>query len=124
MATFNYQKSQDTATRLITKFGRTMTVRDIVEGAYDPSTGSTSITITDNDTVGVEVNLPSNMLNEKLQDGSLVQLTDKMVLLKSLVAPTLTDRLVIGSEVFTISNIDKISPASIVVLYKLIIRNG
>lgn len=124
MAVFDYSKSVDTATRLITKFGQSMILRVVTAGAYDPSTGESESTNVDVSVTGVIFNLSGRFIGESLQNGSLAKSTDKQCLLIVGNTPNLLDKIIIGSEIFLIINIKVLNPGGTDVFFDLVLRSG
>ena len=121
----NYQKVQDTSTRLIEFYGRAATFTDVNPSSYDPATGSTA-PVTEVDTIITAVLLPlkGSMTGQSLQDESLVKQTDKKALLTISVTPTLLDKITFGSETFSIVNVKGLNPGGTELFWDLVIRNG
>ena len=111
---FDYGNSVTTATRLISTYGRTMTLRTTTETGdpWDPTQTSS-----DTDIIGVAVDYRSSEI-----DGDMVQTTDKRFLLTSTVTPTLQDKIVDNSTEYSIVNIREIKPGDTVVLYDVQVR--
>lgn len=86
-----YDRMADTATRLLTKFGRPVTF-ERVTSVFNPITGmDTSRTTATTDTVGVEI-----PINKALIDGTRVQSDDKFIVIDASFEPTMSDRLMVG----------------------------
>jgi hypothetical protein len=124
MSIFDYSKSVSTATRLITKFGRAMTLRVETEGAYDPATGLVPVSSADNAVIGVIFELSGRLIGQSLQNDTLASANDKQCLLKVDVAPSLLDKLVVGADTFLVINIKELNPGGTVIFYDLVLRNG
>lgn len=120
--TFNYTTSSATALRLLTKFGQAVTLRKQTAGAYDPSTGTA--TITQSDTAGNAVMLEFSD-GERYQAGTTIQEGDKKALLNAVaVTPAPNDLLIVGSATWTVLGVKTLAPAGTVVLYELHLRHG
>lgn len=86
-----YDRMADTATRLLTKFGRPVTF-ERVTSVFNPITGmDTSRTTATTDTVGVEI-----PINKALIDGTRVQVGDKFIVIDASFEPMMSDRLMVG----------------------------
>jgi len=86
-----YDRMADTATRLLTKFGRPVTF-ERVTSVFNPITGmDTSRTTETTDTVGVEI-----PINKALIDGTRVQVGDRFLVVDASFEPMMSDRLMVG----------------------------
>lgn len=86
-----YDRMADTATRLLTKFGKQVTF-ERVTSVFNPITGmDTSRTTATTDTVGVEI-----PINQSLIDGTRVQVGDRFFVVDSSFEPMMSDRLLVG----------------------------
>lgn len=117
----DYVKSAATAKRLLTQFGRSMTVRRYAIGSYNPATGAATATPTDVATVGAEFAFGAG---QSQHAGNLIQAEDARILLSPDVAPTLTDRIVIGTHEYSVVGVREVSPAGTPVLYEVHGRLG
>jgi hypothetical protein len=119
---FDYAKSAATALRLLTKFGQPVTLRKQTAGAYDPATGTA--TITTSDTAGNAAILEFSD-GERYQAGTTIQEGDKKALLNAAaVTPAPNDLLIAGSVTWTVLGVKTLAPAGTVVLYELHLRHG
>ena len=83
-----YDRMADTATRLLTKFGKPVTF-ERVTSVFNPITGmDTSRTVTEHTTVGVEVPIRNALI-----DGTRIQVGDRFLIVDDSYAPTMSDRL-------------------------------
>lgn len=83
-----YDRMADTATRLLTKFGKSVTF-ERVTSVFNPITGmDTSRTTETTDTVGVEI-----PINQALIDGTRVQVGDRFFVVDASFEPTMSDRI-------------------------------
>jgi len=101
------------------KFGGTATIRRVVPGAYNPTTGSISETTTDTVVRGVLQDINLNEVND------LIQATDKRLLIAAADlanAPTLTDRVIISSVTHQVIRVDTIEQDNTPITYELILR--
>lgn len=123
--TFDYSKSAATALRLLTKFGRTVTLRKQTEGAYDPATSSATITTTDYTGHGALFDFNERQLGTTFAPGSTIQIGDKRLSLAPsgiTVAPVPNDLLIFGSDTWSVINVKTLAPAGTVVMYELHLR--
>jgi len=101
------------------KFGGTATIRRVVPGAYNPTTGSISETTTDTVVRGVLQDINLNEVND------LIQATDKRLLIAAADlanAPTPTDRVIISSVTHQVIRVDTIEQDNTPITYELILR--
>ena len=108
-----------TASKLMAKFGGTATIRRVVPGVYNPTTGSISETTTDTVVRGVLQDINLNEVND------LIQATDKRLLIAAADlanAPTPTDRVIISSVTHQVIRVDTIEQDNTPITYELILR--
>jgi hypothetical protein len=115
--TFNYGASAITALNLITKFGRTIQHVSITEGTYDPATSSVTNTTTSTDVQGCDFEADANMYQR-----GVVQFGDRYCLIGQGVQINVSDQLIIDGVTWAIYKVEKLAPASTVVLWKAFIR--
>jgi hypothetical protein len=123
--TFDYTKPAATALKLLTKFGRSVTLRKQTAGAYDPATSGATVTNTDYTGTGALFDFNERILGTQFENGTSVQMGDKYLLLASsgiTVAPVPNDLLIFGSDTWTVLNVKTIAPAGTAVLYELHLR--
>lgn len=117
-----YDRMAETALRLISQYGQTMTLREVTPGAYDPGTGETSAdSVTESSVSGVLI----EYTGQERQNNSLIQQGDKKVMLpaKALAQPSLNSKVIIQSEVWTIVPPLKVmNPAGTPLVYELQVR--
>jgi len=110
----------DVAQALI-EFGRAVTLRKIVPGAYNEADGSTAAaTTTDHATTGLLL-----AYSDRVVDGELIKQNDRRCILKVQglsVAPEINDRVVVGSDVYTVISFKTVEIGGVVVLYTLQVR--
>jgi len=118
---FNYANSKATADRLLTQFGRTVTLRRVAQGAYDDDTGTVTLTTTDEDVTAVLLGF-----NDRERAGNpaiLAQDRKALVAVGALTAPpAVGDRLVVDGAEWQVIAAESVSPAGVDVLYKTQIR--
>ena len=101
-------------------FGADVTYRRVVDGVYDPVTGTTPQTITDS---SIKAVVESYSIEE--QDTENVQADDRRVIVSSndiTFTPTKNDRIVIGSDEFGIESIRIDQGGNTSVIYTLQVR--
>lgn len=117
-----YDRMASTALRLIERFGQTITLRDTVQGEYDPVTGS--------QTPDVEVDQPAQAILQdyalqqagmSYAEGTVIKQGDKKILVaaQGLTPPTLTTAVIADGATWTIVNIKEINPAGTPLVYEL-----
>jgi len=97
-----YDKAHDTALRLLTKRGRTVTVTSITTGSYDPNTGSQATTTSTTTPKGFLTNHEA-----KDVDGTMIMIGDKKLLLDSSAAIKTDDTVTIGAVTYSVIGIDE-----------------
>lgn len=117
MAEFDYANSAATATRLITRFGQTVSVRRMTKSgpAWEPT-----LTPTDYATKGAKVDFSWR----QLQSGDVLA-TDQRWLVSADGVPTdvnAADFLMVGSAQIVIVKVTPLAPAGTVVFYDLQVR--
>ena len=115
-----YSDMADTADELITEFGQSVTLKVSAGAAYDPETGSSVVTYTDQSGHGCVVDF-----DKKLIDGTKVRIGDKLVLLSPLgiSEPKDGDQLAIGAETWqVVLPVTVTAPAGVAVLYEVQVR--
>jgi hypothetical protein len=123
--TFNYTKAAATSLRLLTRFGRSVTLRKQTIGAYDPATSSNTVTTADYTGTGALFDFTERTLGQQFGDGLTVMLGDKKLLLAPdgiTAAPVPGDLLIFGSDTYQVLRVKSVAPAGTVVLYELHLR--
>lgn len=125
-----YDKLASTALRLLTKYGRSVTLRQLAvgEGGYDSATGE--VTMPDSvDTTrnALVLDQPGTQISQRFgnnnQLNSLVQQGEKWLYMDANgVAPALQDKVIIDEVEYTIQDVQETGPGGIPVLYMLMIR--
>ena len=108
-----------TASKLMAKFGGTATIRRVVPGVYNPTTGTVSETTTDTVVRGVLQNINLREVND------LIQASDKRLLIAAAdlsVVPTTQDRVIINGIIHQIIRVDTIEQDNTAITYELILR--
>lgn len=112
-----YGGLQSTATRLLTKFGKPMTLRIQTGSAYDPNTQTNVPTYQDYSVNGILLDY-TGRTNEA---GTYVQTDDKRILVSVSTAPEPTTgaQVVDGSTVYVVQAVKALSPAGTNLLFEL-----
>jgi hypothetical protein len=118
---FDYAKLAQTSSRLLNRFGKSVTLRNQATGTYDPATGTNA--------QGAPTDVPAFGAMFEFDEGVTtfngeeIQKDDKRLLLEaSSVEPSTEDQIVFDGTVYNIMGIKKTAPAGIVVLYELHLR--
>jgi hypothetical protein len=112
---FNYANSAKTARKLLANFGQDMTVTKEV---YNIDTGALTSTTT---TIDKGVILPYSQGVVSLSNG-LIKSSDQLIYININVVPVPTDRITVGTDVYSIVSVEALEPAGIHVLYTLQVR--
>lgn len=116
----SYLRNQATATRLLTKYGRSVSLRVVTSGTYSPSTGGVTDTYVDETRNAA---LFDYSAGERNVAGALIAQGDKRCIMDADGAvPQLNHRVVVDSVVYQIVGIVEIKPASTAVLFELQLR--
>ena len=107
-----------TADDLLSEFGQPVTIRH-TESAYDPATGTTTETITDTGTVGAK--LP---YGDRQIDGTLILSNDEQLYVSPVGVSSIVpgDRVIIGSDAYSVVRVKTTAPAGVDVIHELQIR--
>lgn len=104
----NYDKLQATALRLLESSGRDITRRAYTAGTYDPATGETSRTSADTTRSGVLLNFGKNVTH---YNGTLIQESDKKLIVDATAAISTKDHFIVGSTEYEVISIAEVNPA-------------
>lgn len=112
-----YNGLKSTASRLLTQFGKPMTLRIQTGSVYDPVTQTNVPAYTDYPVSGLVLNYKGRT-NES---GTYVQTDDKKLLLSVSGAPEPTTgaQVIDGADVYTVQTVKALSPAGINLLFEL-----
>jgi hypothetical protein len=112
-----YTGLQATASRLLTQFGKPMTLRIQSGATYDPVTQTNVPAYTDYPVSGLVLNY-SGRTNES---GTYVQTDDKKLLVSVSEAPEPTTgaQVIDGANVYTVQAVKALSPAGVNLLFEL-----
>jgi hypothetical protein len=119
MSGFDYIKSAGTADRLIARFGKPTSIYRVTTGAYNPATGSATVTQTEQVANVVVLDFPQAFI-----DGTLIKQGDR----KAYVTPFASaiqqgDTFAWEGQTMTVVSAKKLAPAGSVVLYELQVRS-
>ena len=117
----DYVKLAETSKRLLEKFGkkRPITIRKTVVGAYNPSTGSASSTVTDTIKHGVVLDFGKGATLER---GNAILANDQRLLLEPSVDISVTDKVIIDGVQWGVISVNDCNPAGVPLIYDLHIR--
>ena len=112
-----YSGLQSTATRLLTQFGKPLTLRIQTGSAYDPNTQTNVPTYADHVVSGVIGNYQGRVT----ESGTLVQTDDKKILVSVGTAPepTAGAQIIDGATVYVVQTVKALNPAGTPLLYEL-----
>lgn len=113
-----YERAKATADRLLTKFGRTISIvkQTGTPGAVIWEPGAVDSTTTD--VVGITTNFKENQV-----DGELIRATDTLVLLPADVAVDEDDKLIVDGRTYDVVNPMLIQPGGMALLQKIQARS-
>ena len=116
-----YTGLQATASRLLTPFGKPMTLRIQSGATYDPATQTNVPAYTDYPVNGLVLNYGKERSGSVSESGTLVQTNDRKLLISvsSAPIPTIGALVVDGGDVYTVENIKALSPAGVNLLFEL-----
>jgi len=109
-----------TASKLMSKFGGDVTIRVIIVGAYNPTTGTASESTADTTVKGVLEDVNAREVND------LVQAGDRRLTIAAAdvsTAPTTADKVVISSVVHQVIRVTTIEQDNQPITYELILRS-
>ena len=122
MTTFNYAKLAATSLKLLTKFGRDVTYRQIGSAVYNPSTGTITPTETNITVKGADFDFTDKTNGNKFFTEN-IQENDRYILLEPSVSGiTVNDKIVINSVLWNIINVKTLNPAGTTLLVTAHIR--
>lgn len=125
MSTF-YDDMAALADELLREFGKPLTLRRVVQGSYDPGSGTAGETFTDYPGTGALFDYETLAAGQTWIPSTLIEVGDKQCLLSpdGMPLPTAGDKLVDGSDVWQVQNVKALNPAGTPVLYELQLRRG
>ena len=107
------------ASKLMAKFGGTATIRRVVAGAYNPTTGTVSETTTDTAVRGVLEDVNLREVNDLIQSG------DKRLTVAAAdvaAVPSTADRVLIGGITHQVIRVTTIEQDNTAITHELILR--
>jgi len=107
------------ASKLMAKFGGEVTIRRITVGVYNPTTGTASETVSDNQIKGVLEDVNIREVND------LVQASDKRLIIAAAdtaAVPTTVDKVLINSVIHQVIRVVTIEQDNEPITYELILR--
>ena len=107
------------ASKVVSKFGGDVTVRIVTGGSYNTTTGAITESESDSTVKGVLSDVSLREVNELIQAG------DKRLLIAAAAvstAPETKDRVVIGSVVHQVIQVNITEQANTAIVYELILR--
>ena len=107
------------ASKVVSKFGGDITVRIVTGGSYNTTTGAITESESDSTVKGVLSDISLREVNELIQAG------DKRLLIAAAAvstAPETKDRVVIGSVVHQVIQVNITEQANTAIVYELILR--
>lgn len=129
MTAYNYATPKASAHRMLTRYGQTVTLSRHTIGSYDPSTGSSTDTVTTQTATGIIFewgrNSSSPSYGESNIDTSLILSGDKQLYLSPtgittpIVNDTITD---VNGKSYTIIVVKELAPAGVTILIECNIR--
>lgn len=117
MTSFQYAATAATATRLLQRFGASATIKRQTTGTYDPSTGTTPVTVTELATTAAVF-----AYDQKYIDGTLILQGDQRAYMTPAVMPKQGDLLAWHGRDWSIVAVKPISPAGVPVVYEAQLR--
>ena len=117
MSTF-YSQMADTASRLITQFGQSITIKRNTGGSVHPVTGVVTAGTTASLTAkGILKAYPDNLI-----DGTRITKSDRMLILDDSQVPVMTDKITVQSQDWNIEDITTSNPAGVPLVYFVQVR--
>ena len=110
-----YTNMAATAKRLLTKFGRAVTITTYTTGTYNTATGAATSSSIDTATIGAVFSYKDSLI-----DGALIKRGDKYMLCP--IAALVGDRVTIGTVIYSVIDVKEINPGGTPVMYKFNIR--
>ena len=113
----------------LTKAGVVMTLRKVVEGAYDPDTGVFAVgTTTDYSVIGLiqaRSLYQTGAVGQNFFNGVLVQTDDKFIILSAIIGgiiPVAGDQLIISGIVYSVITEIPVEPGGTVIMHRILAR--
>jgi hypothetical protein len=116
---FPYGTLAATVSKTLAQFGKSVILRNVSAGVYDPVTAQNVTTSVDKTRKCVMFDF---LLWEELQAGGLVQKGDKKCVLEAGIVPSTEDKVIDGTIEYTILSIKETNPAGVPLSYTLHLR--
>lgn len=114
---FDYNELVSTASEMLVEFGKAATLKRIVTGAYDPSTGTAPVT-----TTSLNTNAAVFAYDQKYIDGTLIKQGDQRAYLSPRQEPKQGDKLTWMGADLEIVAVKPLAPAGVAVLFEAQVR--
>lgn len=116
-----YTATAAEAHALLSEFGQRVTLTKNSAGAYNPATGSATVTSVAQSTVGAVLEFADGVTNFA---GALVTKDSKRVLLSTvgIDAPAVDDTIAAGGKTYTVLQVKATRPAGVPVLYECMVQ--
>jgi len=113
-----YSDMAAVANNLLARFGTSVVLLRSTPGSFNHVTGSDSgATTSELTTTGIQQSFKAELV-----DGTRIKKGDKMYVLDDTQTPVMTDKLKVGSEYWSIVNIDEKNPAGTAIVYFVQVR--
>lgn len=115
---FDYVKMQETASRLLEKFGYSITVQVLTGQSYDPVLMSKTLDFTDS--IGFGVTVP---IKNSEADGSLILMSDIKLIIENIsLSPTVGSFVTTKGTKYRVESVMPLNPAETNLIYTCILR--
>lgn len=114
---FDYNELASTASEMLVEFGKAATLKRIVTGAYDPSTGTAPVT-----TTSLNTHAAVFAYDQKYIDGTLIKQGDQRAYLSPRQEPKQGDLLTWMGKDYQIVAVKPLAPAGVAVLFEAQVR--
>lgn len=121
---FDYSALATVADELLIEFGRAVTIRRQTAGAYDPATGSATVTTADESGHGAIFDFGLHQAGTQFAAGSMILSGDKQLLLSptGVTEPKPGHLAIVGADTWNIVSVKTTAPAGTAVLYECQLR--
>lgn len=109
-----YEGKAKSALSMLQKRGQKIMVKQEKPGEYDPATGRSGVIVSQKAAYGAVFGYKQGDI-----DGTLVQASDRRVLLDASANIKVGDRLIVGPDELTAINVSPFSPGGVVVYYEV-----
>lgn len=118
-----YARAYATTLRLLTKYGKTVTLRTVTPGVYDVATGSSVDVTSDGVRKAIFFDFDRINFGQTLRDGTSIQQGDRRCIMDANgVTPTNLSRVIDGATDYGIVAIKELNPAGTPILYDMLVR--